>query len=208
MAPPSRAFTIAVAPRGEGLTEGLVAVASVLAIERVADFAEVLVADASTPLQTVTADPTALGVLEGGVHADVRRAGAATGLSGTALMEDDLGRWFRPDDDGQRRELRDITPWALLGLAASSPRLHTSTEAGHRLAEVFRATHAQGTEAALSWARGAVDAHLAAIAARSPERIRSAWAALQRELEQLRAAHDSLRSRYERDLELVRGSDE
>ena len=207
MAHPSRAFTIAVAPRGDSLTEGLVAAVSVLAIERVAEFADVVVADASTAQPTVPAEMASLGVLEGGVHDDVSRAGAATGLSGTALMEDDFGRWFRPDDEGQRRELRDITPWALLGLAASSPRLHTSTEAGHRLAEVFRAPDGQGTETALSWARDAVDAHLSAVVARSPERIRSAWAASQRELEHLRAAHDSLRSRYERDLELVRRTD-
>ncbi|MDG2112141.1 MAG: hypothetical protein P8N02_05955 [Actinomycetota bacterium] len=208
---------------GDSATERVVAVCAQLAIERVAPFATVHLSGADGIAATGSADgPSAdavvqatgdaVGVLADGGGPDVERARMTSEVPSTAaVLEDDHGRWFRSDDDGQRVELSGLSPWALIGVALGAARFHPSTPAGYALADFLRgalegdpATDTR-REAALAWARAQVDIALSAVAQRDPARVRRWLTELDIELAHVRSAHDALRNRYDRDLDAVAG---
>lgn len=216
---PSDPLRIGVVARSAHATDLAVAVTAVVALERVAPFAVVTLVDEPHDVAVEAADD-AVGVIGDGSAEPALRAGRiARGSRPAPLIEDDAGRWFRSDDDGQRVEVRDLDAWALLGMALDAPQFRASSPAGGRLERVVRRRRDElsgfrqrGEEAvadleqALRWARDAVDGALAQVAAQQPSRLRG-WLTQQgSELEFLRASHDALRGRYHADLELVLGT--
>lgn len=200
-------------------TDLVAAVAALLVLERVAPFAAVRLSSpdsgraASRADGIVAASTDAYGVLVDGGGPDVERSWVTSGVEPrTSVTEDDMGRWFRSDDDGQRAELSDLSPWALTGVAIDAPRFHASSTAGLVLSELLKSIAEGATvveerrQVALSWGRSEVDRVLAEVARREPARIRRWLSELHLDFAHVRSAHDALRNRYDDDLGLVAGS--
>ena len=205
--PPLR---IAVRVSGNNATDRVMAVAALTVIERVAPFARVAASGELLPADAVVeAAPLAFGVLADGSDPLIERA-ARTADAGPAMpiIEDDSGRWFVFDDEGQRHELEALSGWALVGVALDCPRMSATTASGRALVDVLKANAAgHGADlvnAAMEWGGAEVDRILAGLAASDPARVRGWLAEQTAELAQLRAAHDALRARYDRDLAAVR----
>ena len=204
-------LTIGVEPRSPHATDLVVAVTCVRALERVAPFALIELGVEAADVM-VAGDVAGLGVLADGDLDETLRAGRiARGSIPTPLTEDDHGRWFRADAEGQRVEVRDLDPWALVGIALDASLFRPTTDPGVALDEVLRLRVDTGAadriaasvRGALAWAAASVDAALGSLAARDPARVRRWIAEVDADRTRLRAAHDALRARYDRDLELV-----
>ena len=200
---------------GPSPIDAVAAVASVLALERVAPFAVVLLdGGESSGAVIVTASTAALGVLSTGAGPDVARALAGSGVAaGASIFEDEQGRWFVSDDDAHKVELVGVSAWALTGVALGAPRFFAGTPAGHAFAaslhELRGGQDAEALlEASLSWARGEIDLALGRVAVDEPGRVRRWLTELMGDQVRLRDAHDALRSRYDVDLRAVAGGND
>jgi len=206
LAPLEQPLRLEVRVPGDEATDRVLAVAAQQVLTRVAPFGRVVAHDEVATIDAVVeAAPIALGVLADRRDPLVSRAARTSAtVSGSPITEDDAGRWFEFDDDGQRRELAQLSGWALAGIALDCQRLSGTTAAGRALADVVRAGEAgHGLElinAALAWGAHEVDRVLSGLMARQPSRVRVWLAEQNAELSRVRAAHDALRSRYDRDL--------
>lgn len=170
---------ITVRPASPSPTDGVVAVAAALALERVAPHARVELLDPQGAVDdvdgVVTPQPEALGVFAEPVDLDPLRAAATAGLGSRAVFEEDgAGQWYRADVDAgtDAMSVGDPSPWAFAGWWANSASFSGSTDRGKLLQAVAEGTGGPSLEDALRWATAEVDLVLSQVCARDPSRIR------------------------------------
>ena len=195
---------IAVRPAGDTPTDGVLAVAAVLALEWAAPYADVSLGDEGHCL--VEPDIIAVaGLLRLGPER-VERLRLA-GRSALQIQESEIH--LVETSEGTWGLTEELDPWSAAGLALEAATFAASTPVGHALAEILNISTVSDQHAvellhdSQGWASKQVAQVIGQIATENPRRIANLLASLSAEVETLSDTHAVLRARYQADIELM-----
>ena len=195
---------IAVRPVDDKPTNGVLAVAAVLALEWAAPYADFTLGDDG--LCVVDPDSDAVGGL---LRLSSERAERLRLAGRAALQIDDSDIHLTENHEGDWDLAAELDSWSAAGIVLEASSFTASTPVGRALADILNISRIDDQrcvdvlDTAQSWAVKQLDQVVSQLAAQNPRRITDLLASLSGDLDTLSDTHSVLRARYQADIELM-----